>query len=220
MSAISSLLGPRVPRRELARRGARYLAPSIAFSIARVMLLVSIFLPYWAMDLKAPQYPDGLAVEAYINRLEGDVREIDSLNHYIGMRPLQDAAKLERAISVYGIILLVLLVEAAGYVHTRWALLLVIPAVTFPAFFLIDLHFWLSDFGQNLDPTASMSNSVEPFTPPVLGSGLIGQFETRAWMGPGLILAWLAAGFIVAGLWLHRRAYKPLADGVPEEVAS
>ena len=41
-------------------------------------------------------------VNAYINHLEGDVQEIDGLNHYIGMRPLGEAAQLERTISMFG----------------------------------------------------------------------------------------------------------------------
>jgi hypothetical protein len=206
------VVGPRVPPEELSRRGMRYAAPTIVLSIARIALLISIFVPYWRMELIAPQYPDGLFVEAYVNRLTGDVREIDSLNHYIGMRPLEDAAKLERSLSVFGLIALVLLVEGATHIHTKWAALLAIPAILFPVFFLADLYYWLNDFGQNLDPTAALSNSIEPFTPPVLGTGLIGQFETRASMGPGLQLAFVTAVLTIVGLWLHRRAYKPLVD--------
>jgi hypothetical protein len=206
------VVGPRVPPEELHRRGLRYAAPTIVLSIARLALLVSIFLPYWHMELIAPQYPDGLGVTAYVNRLEGDVREIDSLNHYIGMRPLGDAAQLERSLSVFGLIALVLLVEGATHIHSRWAALLAVPAILFPAIFLLDLHWWLNNFGQNLDPTAALSSSIEPFTPPVLGTGLIGQFETRASMGLGLKLAIFTSVLTIVGLWLHRRAYKPLVD--------
>ena len=194
------------------RRGLRYAAPTIVLSIARIALLVSIFVPYWRMELLAPQYPQGLRVEAYVNRLTGDVREIDSLNHYIGMRPLGDAAQLERSLSIVGLIALVLLVEGATYIHTKWAAVLAVPAVLFPPFFLADLAFWLNHFGQNLDPGAALSNAIKPFTPPLLGTGLIGQFQTRASMGPGLQLAFAASILTIVGLWLHRRAYKPLAD--------
>ncbi|MCA9241644.1 MAG: hypothetical protein KDA37_15645, partial [Planctomycetales bacterium] len=189
-----------------------YAAPIIALSIARIALLISIFLPYWHMQLLAPQYPDGLSVTAYLNRLEGDVREIDSLNHYIGMRPLGDAAKLERSLSIAGLIALVLLVEGATYIHTKWAALLAVPAIGFPVFFLADLYYWLNNFGQNLDPTAAMSSSVKPFTPPLLGTGMIGQFETHASMGLGLKLAFVTSVLTIIGLYLHRRAYKPLVE--------
>jgi hypothetical protein len=206
------LIGPRVPPEELAQRGLRYRAPSIALSLARLALLVSMFLPYWTMHLEAPQYPDGLHVQAYVNRLTGDVREIDGLNHYIGMRPLEEAARLERSLSIAAIIALILLVEGAVHVHTPWAAVLSIPAVVFPAFFLADLYFWLANFGQNLDPAAPLSSAIEPFTPPVLGVGVIGQFRTVAMPGPGLILATIASVLVIVGLYFHRRAYKPLLE--------
>lgn len=215
MTALSrAVLGPRIPPEDFEKRRFFYLSPAITLTVARVLLLVSLFLPYWEMTLEAPQYPDGLHVSAFVNGLEGDVAEIDGLNHYIGMRPLEQAAQLERALSIYMIIALVLLVEGAVYVRSRWAVLLVVPSVLFPAVFLIDLHFWLDNFGQNLDPTAPLSNAIDPFTPPVLGTGVIGQFRTHASAGVGWWFALAAAGLTVVGMLLHRRAFKPLHDAV------
>ncbi len=209
---LDKVIGPRVSPQELRRHRVRYLVPGLTLMLARVLLILSLFLPYWHMRLNAPQYPDGLHLTAYVNLLDGDVAEIDGLNHYIGMRPLNDAAKLERAVAVWAMVALVLLVEGAMYLHSRWALLLVIPAVTFPFFFLADMWFWMNHFGQNLDPKAPLSNAIEPFTPPILGTGKIGQFETIASMGWGLILAFAAAGVIMLAMLLHRRAYKPLTE--------
>jgi hypothetical protein len=217
---IRRIIGPRVPVEELAARGGRYRTPTIILWLARFALLVSIFLPYWRMKLEAPQYPDGLFVEAFLNRLTGDVKEIDGLNHYIGMRPLNEAAQLERTLSIAAIIALVLLVEGASIVRTKWAALLTLPAIVFPVFFLADLYFWLDHFGQNLDPNAALSNAIEPFTPPVLGVGVIGQFRTIAYPGAGLILSVCASVLIVVALFFHRRAYKPLVDAHDEMVAA
>ena len=164
------------------------------------------------MTLLAPQYPQGLVVHAYVNRLEGDVREIDGLNHYIGMRPLGEAASFERSVSIGAIVVLSLLVLATAFVHSRWATLLALPAVLFPLVFLGDLGFWLWSFGQNLDPTAPLSSSIKPFTPPVLGRGEVGQFATVTTPELGLILACIASLLVIAGLWFHRRAYKPLVE--------
>ncbi len=128
------------------------------------------------------------------------------------MRPLNEAAQLERSLSIAAIIALVLMVEGAVHVHSRWAAVMLLPAILFPLFFLADLSFWLSHFGQNLDPSAPLSNAIEPFTPPVLGVGMVGQFKTIAWPGAGLILAALGSVLILVGLFFHRRAYKPLVD--------
>lgn len=217
---LKSIVGPRVPAEELRHRGARYALPTIVLSLARLALLCSIFLPYWHLDLKAPQYPRGLQITTYVNQVQGDVREVDSLNHYIGMKPLADAAKLEKSVSIAALIALVLLVEGVAYLHSKWAAVVALPAVLYPAIFLGDLYFWLHKFGNELDPTAAMSNSVKPFTPPLLGHGLIGQFESHATMGLGLQLAFLCSGLVMLGLWLHRRAYKPLVERAAEEAAA
>ena len=209
---VEKILGPRVPDEEMRRHRGRYLLPTALFLIAALLLLVSIFLPYWRLTLNAPQYPAGLYVEAYLDGVEGDVGEIDGLNHYIGMRPLAEAAQFERSISIIGVVVLALLVLAAVFVHSRWAALLALPALLFPLIFLADLQFWLANFGQNLDPTAPLSSSVDPFIPPVLFTGRIAQFSTTAVPAAGLWLAIAASALILAGLYFHRRAYKPLVD--------
>jgi nitrous oxidase accessory protein len=209
---MQAILGPRVPAGEFRSRRTRYLLPTILLIVAAGLLIASYFLPYWRMTLLAPQYPRGLHVTAFLNRLEGDVREVDTLNHYIGMRPLNEAAKFERQTSAMLLIVLVSLIVGAVFIHSRWAAVLALPAVLFPAGFLLDLHLWMANFGQNLDPHAALSSSIKPFVPPVLGVGIVGQFKTVAAAGPGLLVAIAAAGLVLTALWFHRRAYKPLVD--------
>ncbi len=60
MSAIKDIAGPRVPTDLTEEEKKRYRIPSILFAVAAVLLLISIFLPYWKMTLEAPQYPKGL----------------------------------------------------------------------------------------------------------------------------------------------------------------
>lgn len=216
-TAIEHIIGPRIGSNELARGGIQYGIPGFLLLVARVLILVSLFLPYWKMELVAPQYPDNLHMWAYVNHLAGDVAEINGLNHYIGMRPLEEAAQLERSIGAFALIGFVVLLEFAGWFHNRWAAIFAIPAILFPAVFLFDLHFWMSHFGQNLDPDAPLSSAIQPFVPPILGTGTVGQFKTIASAGPGLILTSIASFVIVAALYFHRRAYKPLVDaGKPE----
>ncbi len=207
---ISRIIGPRVRPEDYAKRSLRFGAPGFLLLVARILLLVSLFLPYWHMELHAPQYPNNLHLTAYLNHLAGDVEEIDGLNHYIGMRSLQEAAQIERSIGVYIMIFFVVLLELASFIHSRWAVLLVAPVILFPAVFLLDLHLWMSHFGMNLDPHAPLSSAIEPFVPPILGTGVIGQFKTVASAGIGLILATTASVVMIVALFFHRRAYLPL----------
>lgn len=207
---IEHIIGPRINQNEIQKNGLKYGLPGGLLLVARILLLVSLFLPYWQMDLVAPQYPNNLHLTAYVNQLAGDVEEIDGLNHYIGMRSLYEAAQIERSVGVYAMILFVVLLELASFIHSRWTVLLVIPVMFFPIVFLLDLHLWMSHFGQNLDPNAPLSNSVDPFVPPVLGTGMVGQFKTVAWPGVGLILSAIASLVMLLALYFHRRAYLPL----------
>lgn len=214
---MEKIFGPRLSPADLAARRADFLLPTLCFVLAAVLLVISILTPYWRLVLDAPQYPGGLEVETYLNRLEGDVREIDGLNHYIGMRPLGEAAQLERSLSIVAVISIALLVMGAIFIHNRNALLLALPALLFPLVFLADMYYWLRNFGTNLDPKAPLSSSIEPFVPPILGRGEVGQFATTAYPDAGLMLAGLASLLILAGLVFHRLAYKPLVEARQEE---
>ncbi len=209
-SYLDRILGPRVHPLEASEHSMRYGAPGFILLTARVLLLVSLFLPYWHMELQAPQYPDGLHMTAHLNALSGDVAEIDGLNHYIGMRSLYEAAEIERTVGVFVMIAFVVMLELAAYIHTRWAVIMVVPVVFFPVVFLLDLHLWMKHFGLNLDPHAPLSNAVKPFVPTAMGKGGIGQFVTIATPGAGLILASVASFVLILALFFHRRAYLPL----------
>ncbi|HVK11761.1 MAG TPA: hypothetical protein VM597_23515, partial [Gemmataceae bacterium] len=166
----------------------------LALVAGAVCLFLSPDHPYWEMKLHAAQYPNGLTVVAYPDRIAGDVREIDGLNHYIGMKELEKAAEFERAIgrpAVFGMAVVMLLVAVFS---TRWSPLLLLPVILFPALFIADLYWWLREYGLNLDPHAAMSSSIKPFVPTVLGEGKVGQFKTEAWIGDGMTLALIAAG--------------------------
>ena len=210
--SLEKIIGPRTPKENLAEERFRFRLPIIFFLIAALLLIASIFFPYWKMTLQAPQYPKGLSITAYINKLTGDVRELDGLNHYIGMRPLAEAAQLERSLSIAAVSVLSLLLVAAIFIHSKYTVLLALPAILYPFIFLGDMYFWLRNFGLNLDPTAPFSNSIKPFVPPILGVGKLAQFVTIAQVQSGFYLALMASISILIGLYFQRQAYKPLVD--------
>jgi copper chaperone NosL len=179
----------------------------IGWGWPRVFMLVSVLLlgvatifSFWSLTLHAPQYPDGLEVTIYTHKITGDVREVDGLNHYIGMMPLEEAAEFERSIATPAIIIIILLGIAAAFLRRWWSALLVVPIVLFPIVFAVDLSFWLYRAGHNLDPTAALSSSIKPFTPAILGEGVVGQFSTTAHFTVGFWMAVVAAVVALAGL--------------------
>lgn len=168
------------------------------------MLVGSIFLPYWHITLHAPQYPKGLYIDVFVNKMEPyrNVFEVDGLNHYIGMIKLTDAATLERTVSVYAIPAVALLLLVSFRLSGVWRWLLRLPVMLYPIIFVVDLFAWLYYAGHSLDKSAPMSSSISEFTPRLLGEGTIGQFRTEANFEAGFFLAAGAAVIaLVVTLW-------------------
>lgn len=213
MSAlVQNIIGPRTPAELRRVDPLRFRLPAALLAAAAALLLASLFLPYWQITMFAPQYPNGLTVTTYVTHVNGQVSEVDILNQYIGMKPLESAALLEKKFGVFLIVAMALLVVAAVKIHSPFAALLALPTALYPLIFLADLQYWLADFGLHLDPHAPLNLAVKPFVPHVLGVGYIGQFKSVALPCSGLILATLATILVLAGLWFQRRAYKPLRD--------
>lgn len=189
--------------------------PPLFYIVAAFTIILSISYPYWAMVLLAPQYPGGLEMNVYVNYITGDddprmdeVREIDGLNHYIGMKSLYEAAKFERSIAIPAVITMVVFLVIAALWHKRWAWILTIPAIGFPFVFLADLAFWMNYYGQNLDPYAPLSSAIKPFTPPILGEGIIGQFSTIAHVDTGWLMTVGASTLTLIGLLIRFGTYR------------
>src|SRR6476469_293172 len=58
----------------------------ITIAIASLALIGTYFFPVWFIFLIAPQYPEGLTMNIWLNKLTGQVEVINGLNHYIGMK--------------------------------------------------------------------------------------------------------------------------------------
>jgi hypothetical protein len=159
--------------------------------LSAVFILSSYFFPYWKFTLIAPQYPQGLRVQVYLSKLKGDVSELDILNHYIGMKKMEEAAQFERKIALFGIIVLSLFSLFFSFLEEK-VRFFVLPSLAFPLIFIGDLFFWMYRFGHELDPNAPIK--ITPFTPKILGEGIVAQFKTYATFGLGFYLAIL--GFI------------------------
>ena len=64
-------------------------------------MVAVLFVPMWRIDLVAPQYPEGLKLLIYPDKLAGNVDIINGLNHYIGMKTLHTGDFLEFTILPY-----------------------------------------------------------------------------------------------------------------------
>ena len=140
-----------------------------------IPLAAAAFAPLWTLEMVAPQYPAGLELRIYPYTVEGDIQEVNTLNHYIGMAPIDRAALsdldwLPFAIGVAG--LLILRVAAIG--DLRALVDLVALFTYFGVFSMVRFAYTLYVFGHNLKPDAPFD--VEPFTPVVIGTGQVANF--------------------------------------------
>lgn len=169
--------------------------------------------PLWVSRFVAPQYPYGLQLEVYLTKVMGDVSEVDLLNHYVGMRPIHTMATFERSVAV-GLLagVCAFALAAAFFRRSGWQFLFVIPLVLFPVGMLLDLYAWLWYAGHALDPNSAMSMSIKEFTPKLIGTQRIANFEVTSGLGAG---AWMqiAASVLLAGAaivgWRLSRRHAP-----------
>jgi copper chaperone NosL len=152
----------------------------ILLLLAILVLLVGGALPLWRIKLVAPQYAEGLTLDMYSYQIVAgndgqDLAEINTLNHYIGMRPIAQADFLEMKVLPFAIGIFALLGLRAVVIGRIVTLIdLAVLFLYFGAFSLGSFAYRLYSYGHYLDPRAPMK--IEPFMPVVVGSQQIANF--------------------------------------------
>lgn len=184
----------------------------ILLVVAAVILPLTFLVPLWHMEFVAQQYPEGLDLHIYTYALIGgddgnDLNEINILNHYIGMRGLvqENFNELKWIPLLVGLIMVLTL--RAGFIGTLGSVLDIIMVSAYFAAFSLG-SFWrkLYLYGHELDPAAAVK--VDPFTPPVFGHKMVGQFEVWSYPAFG---TWLFAAFgvlLLVGMFLTWKKIK------------
>jgi hypothetical protein len=196
--------------------GTPWLASALA---ACLFLLATLAVPLWKMELIAPQYPEGLVMYAYGYKFAGDpsshyddVREINGLNHYIGMKPIVEVTEMQ--LFIPGVLALATATLIVSFLAWKRKLLRGLTIASFwflPLFFLADLQYWLYHYGHTMDPNAPLNTG--PFTPKVVGTTSVWNFHSENSLQPGFYLMVLAAATISFGPPLLRRLSAHLARG-------
>jgi len=178
------------------------LAPRILLLVAGLLVLPCYLFPLYDMTMFAPQYSDGLRLHIYSYKLEGgnggqDIKEINVLNHYIGMKDLvaEDFTEFKWMPFVIGALGLLLLRTA---VMGRFGTLVDMSVVFgyFGAFSLWSFGYKLYHYGHDLAPTAAVK--VDPFMPPLFGHKKLANFDVYSYPA-GASYALLAVGLALAG---------------------
>jgi len=147
---------------------------------ATLLLLLGGTLPLWRISLVAPQYAEGLTLDMYAYQIVAgnkgqDLAEINTLNHYIGMKPIAQADFLEMKVLPFAIGVFALLALRSVVIGRIVTLVdLSVLFLYFGVFSLGSFAYRLYTYGHQLDPHAPMK--IAPFMPVVMGSQQIANF--------------------------------------------
>lgn len=188
----------------------------IIILVAALLLSLTYYLPLWEISLEAPQYPEGLGLEIWINQMQGqnpgDLNKINNLNHYIGMKTIHPESIKELSIMPWimrGLMLFGVIVAWAG--KRRLLLLWLVLFVVMAGAGLVDFYLWGYDYGHNLD----MENAIikvpdMTYQPPLIGSKQLLNFTAHSWPGPA---GWVAVGVFIISASIYfferRRSVQP-----------
>ena len=133
-------------------------------------LIISIFVPLWAIYLEAPQYPEGLGMFLHANKITGDYEIINGLNHYIGMKEIHQEDFWEFKILPYALGFFAVLAFLFAFLKKKWGLYFFTALfLLFGIAFMVDFWLWEYDYGHNLNPNAPIIVPGMSYQPPLLG---------------------------------------------------
>lgn len=167
-----------------------------------MMLLLFVF-PLYNITLEAPQYPEPLGMDIWINKVTdhnpNDIKNINLMNHYIGMRDVPIKIK-EFEIFPIVIIIMASLGVLIGLIGRRklyltWGIVMIILGIVG----MYDFYLWLYDYGHNLNPHAAIKIPGQGYMPPLFGAKSILNFNAISlpmtgayFMIIGIILSFIA----------------------------
>lgn len=177
---------------------------------AALLLLAPFAFPLWRIDLLAPQYPEGIGMLIRIDDVQGinpqDLQNINSLNHYIGMKEIHAASIPELrwmpwivgALAVSGLVVAAWGRRRALVAWLGTFLLLGLAG-------LADFWRWAWDYGHDLAPDAIIRIPGMSYTPPIIGTKQLLNFTATSWPAAGGFAAGVAFALGALALWLAYR---------------
>ncbi len=167
--------------------------------------------PVWFVSLEAPNYPkeafpNGIPVYFHLDGYSGDVHEMNTINHFIGMYPMDYGGQLEFAISPYLVLGMSLLFILFIVYKNKISQLFLVPATLFPFGFFAIYAGWLYWYGHNMQDWGMFK--VKPFMPTALGDGRVAQFTTHSYPTIGFYVLLIIAILSVLAILARRKELK------------
>ena len=190
--------------------------------LGALLLLGLFWFPLWNIQLGAPQYPEPMGMDIYISGIEGeeefDIQNIDSVNHYIGMKKIPKPEEMWEfqvfplviaAMAALGILLALL-----GFlkkINPNWFLGWLLLMGVLGILGMYDFNSWLLDYGTDLDPKAIIKltdaeGNPLSYKPPLLGTQKILNFTAYSYPKMGAYLMFAGMLLTLIAWWVGRKA--------------
>lgn len=187
--------------------------PRILMFLAAISLLALFVFPMWKIVLYAPQYPDGVEMHIWINKIggtsPGTLQNVNILNHYVGMKPIEPDSIPELQYFQYVIMGMVALGLVMAGLNKRigflsWTILLAVICILG----MYDFYLWEYDYGHNLSETAPIKIPGASFQPPLFGKKDILNFVAVSLPHIAGYFVGLAMALGFSAWWLGRKTGK------------
>ncbi len=184
--------------------------PRIIFIIGALALLGTFLAPIWRITLEAPQYPNGVTMFIWINKLGGDepgtLQNINILNHYVGMKMIEPESIPELRYFPMVIIGMAVLGMISGLINNNkvwltWGIILIIIG----ALGIYDFYLWEYDYGHNLADDAPIKVPGQAYQPPLIGSKMLLNFNAISYPYYGSIFIGISMVFSFVSFFMKKR---------------
>ena len=184
--------------------------PRIIFIIGAIALFGTFLAPIWRITLEAPQYPSGVTMYIWINKISGSepgtLQNINILNHYVGMKMIEPESIPELKFFPKIIIAMALLGVVLGFINNKklwvaWGIVLIILG----ALGVYDFYLWEYDYGHNLADDAPIKVPGQAYQPPVIGSKMLLNFNAISYPHYGSIFIGISLIFSFLSFYLKKK---------------
>ena len=174
--------------------------------LAGVLMMGIYFVPIWHIDLFAPQYPEGMYMQIWLNKMSGDIRNINILNHYIGMHAIVPKEIPELRYLPFGVAFLISGAFISALInYIRVIRIYVTTFISSAIVSFYDFWHWGYRYGHELNPHASIKMPGMSYQPPLIGPKTL--LNITAWSMPdiGGYLFAAATILILSSLYLREK---------------
>lgn len=174
----------------------------ILLLLSAITLGLTFFFPLWDIAIFAPQYPEGLYLNIWLDKISGNLNNINILNHYVGMKVISPTDIPELIYFPYLVFALVVTSILCVFFMRIWSVGLHFLAYSsFALFAVYDFWKWEYEYGHNLNPDAPIKVPGMSYQPPLFGKETLLNITIYSYPSFAGWMMMISFALVVACLW-------------------